>query len=236
MERDISKLRALNRQLGQSLGWIVDVLLQDESDVKDPQQLRDKQRQALESLSYVRDVLNGGGTEAEEERLFDEEEFNKRKLKAKQSDMKNGQPQNDLDVHQPVAPTPVPVVDSRPKISSPRSSRKYDSRSPPRPLPITSLPVGASLPSPRSPSTSSTLIPALFPDSGSTRLAPWNYTRSNFSGATLPTSTLPRMPPPTSTGFRRTPTISSTARKSRSDEESPIRRSQLEHDPLGVLP
>jgi hypothetical protein len=82
MEGEISEMRSLNKQLGKSVSWIVDALLQDEDGVKDIEQLKSiqsKKREALESLAYVRDVLNGGITEVEEERLWGEREFERRR-------------------------------------------------------------------------------------------------------------------------------------------------------------
>ncbi len=57
MERDMSQVRARDRQIGDSLGWIVDVLLQDE-ETEDKDRLKKEKREAIESLAYIRDASN----------------------------------------------------------------------------------------------------------------------------------------------------------------------------------
>ncbi len=164
MEKELSDLHAMNKRLGDSLGWIVDVLLQDE-DQANAEHLRKQRRQAIESLSYVRDILISQSTDdIEEERLYSEEENAKRKReKAKQADV--------VEVLQPKIPTPV----------KPNPARGKGSRS----LPIANTPPAGRMSSSLSQNTS----PA--------RLAPWNYTRSNFSSPTsLPETLLPRPPTP----------------------------------------
>ena len=68
MERDITQLRAMNRRLGESLEWILDVL-QTENDVKDQERLHKQRHEALKSLSYVKDVLLGKVTGIEDSKL-----------------------------------------------------------------------------------------------------------------------------------------------------------------------
>jgi len=69
MERDIVQLRSMNRRLGESLEWILGVL-QNESEVSDQERLREQRHEALEALSYMKDVLVGKVTEMEESRLM----------------------------------------------------------------------------------------------------------------------------------------------------------------------
>ncbi|KAF8894511.1 rab-GTPase-TBC domain-containing protein [Infundibulicybe gibba] len=69
MEREVSQLRMVNKRVGDSLSWIVDVLLQDETDVQDVERLKKRRREALESLAYIRDVMQSNATTIEEERL-----------------------------------------------------------------------------------------------------------------------------------------------------------------------
>ncbi|KAJ6596816.1 rab-GTPase-TBC domain-containing protein [Mycena vulgaris] len=210
IEREVALLHSTNRRLAESLGWAVDVLLQDETASKDLQRLQSSKREALEAISYVRDILTSNLTEIENERLFGEEETARRK-KAFQDKSKKPSPGSIVDVPQPAAPTPVPVIDSRPKVGSPAAY-------PPSAI--------AGSFGPPAPSNS-----ALSPTSPST-LAPWHYTRSNFSAGTLPSASLPRIPPPTSATIRRPPEASRDAPR-----PSPPRRppSKTEHDPLGVL-
>ena len=69
MERDIAQLRSMNKRLGESLEWILEAL-QNESDFKDREgSLHEQRRDALESLSYVKDVLLGKVTRVEDSRL-----------------------------------------------------------------------------------------------------------------------------------------------------------------------
>jgi TBC1 domain family protein 5 len=211
IEREIAQLQSINRRLGESLGWAVDVLLQDQTEAKDLQRLQNSKREALESISYVRDILRGNLTEIEEERLFGEEEIAKRKQAVQDRSKPSQGPV--VDVPQPTAPVPVPVANSRPKV--------------PRPAVPT-----YSTPGPTASSHSVPPISALSPSSPSAGLAPWHYTRSNFATGTLPSASLPRIPPPTSATIRRPPEANREPPR-----PTPPRREQskTEHDPLGVL-
>lgn len=170
MEHEITTLKSVNKRLGKSLAWIVDVLLQDESQVKDLAKLHKQKHEAIESLSYVRDILIGNLTEIDDDRLIGEEEMLQRtrveesKRRARPSNLSLG--------------VPAPVQASE-------SSRPTD-----RTRVSTIIP-------------SSSVSPAT--NSDRPRLAPWNYTRSGFSGSShLPSTSLPRLPPPaTSTDVRR---------------------------------
>ncbi|KAJ7273636.1 rab-GTPase-TBC domain-containing protein [Mycena haematopus] len=208
IERDIASLRSTNRRLGESLSWAVDLLLQDEAEAKDLQHLRKLKREALEAISYVRDVLTANLTEIEEERLFGEEQIAKRKKAAEHK----SSPSNSSSVHvpRPAAPTPVPVIDSHPKVPQAAPSAIPHSFS------VPAAPSNAPQP-PTSPS-----------------IAPWHYTRSNFASGNLPSVSLPRVPPPTSSTIRRP---AEASREPRAPRPAPPPRVQgkTEHDPLGVL-
>ncbi|KAL0946980.1 hypothetical protein HGRIS_013129 [Hohenbuehelia grisea] len=210
MEGEIAALKSTNKKLGESVSWIVDTLLQDETDVKDPKRLhliQGHKREALESLSYVRDVLMGGVVDLEEDRLLGEDELKRRRSK------QNGPTETAVQLP---SPTPVPVIDSRPKLSN---TGPFSPQSPRQPVGVAS-PTSAG-PGPRS------AIHATSPRVS----APWNYTRSNFSGeGNLPSAILPRLPPPTSTSLPRT---ASGGRQS-TDQSPPLRQGP-QHDPLGVL-
>ncbi|OSX64831.1 hypothetical protein POSPLADRAFT_1123881, partial [Postia placenta MAD-698-R-SB12] len=81
VEREAADMRASQRRLGDSVGWIVDTLLLDEESPENEEQLkiiRSRKREALECLAYVRDVLKGSVTEVEDERLVGEEERKRR--------------------------------------------------------------------------------------------------------------------------------------------------------------
>ncbi|KAJ7219200.1 RabGAP/TBC [Mycena pura] len=203
IEREIVALQSTNKRLGESLAWAVDVLLQDEAEAKDLQRLQKSRREALEAISYVRDVLTSHHSGLEEERLFGEEELARRKKAAE--DKSNPV----MHVYEPAAPSPVPVVDSRSAM--------------PPPVAI----------SPSAPAASTN--PALSPTSSAANLAPWRYTRSNFSSGALPSATLPRVPPPTSAALRRPPEVSREKSRPPSAPRQTHTQSKTEHDPLGVL-
>jgi len=166
MERDMSHMRARNRRIGNSLGWIVDVLLQDE-ETEDKDRLKKEKREAIESLAYIRDVLISEAVELEEDRLAD------RLAQAKQQSVVGSAP---LVGPSMVPPAPLPVIDSRPtgiRQTEPLSTRM------------------------QALTTAGTKTPI----SRGSVLAPWNHTRSNFSGISsfsASTPNLPRLPPPAS--------------------------------------
>jgi TBC1 domain family protein 5 len=172
MERDIVQLRGRDKQIGDSLGWIVDVLLQDEEGTKDEERLKKEKREAIESLAYIRDILISDGLTLEDDRLFGEEETSRRKARAhRQEELTSAGPKAVLP------PAPLPVMDTRPKATGHRS--RMEGRTWLSPQDTKGGPGG----------------PAL---------APWNYTRSSFSeSSALPSGSLPRPPPPTSTRLRR---------------------------------
>lgn len=202
IERNLTGLLSRDKRLGESLGWIVDVLLQDESNVDNIQRLRKQKREALESLSYVRDVLISNSSTLEEERLTGEEEIlhNRQKLRNPSEGYR------DKIGHERLAkivppPAPLPVVDSQ--ASQPGTGR----------LKL------------RSPSTTSTLPAAQLPNQREPKAAPWNYTKSNFSGSqeSIVSGTLPRLPPPASATLRR------------DNIEKSSEGSGKYHDPLGAI-
>ncbi|KAF7338358.1 Rab-GAP TBC domain-containing protein [Mycena venus] len=203
IEREIASLHSTNKRLGESLSWAVDLLLQDEAEAKDLPHLQKSKREALEAISYVRDVLTAHLTEIDDERLFGEEEIAKRK-KAAEDKLKAS---NNSAVHvpQPAAPTPVPVVDSRTKVAP--------AAPPPIANSFSAPPSSKAAQSPTSPS-----------------IAPWHYTRSNFATGNLPSASLPRIPPPTSSTIRRP---AESSREPRAPRPPPPPKT--EHDPLGVL-
>ncbi|KIK59747.1 hypothetical protein GYMLUDRAFT_654736 [Collybiopsis luxurians FD-317 M1] len=219
LEREMAQLMANDKRLGHSLGWIVDILLQDEGATEDPHKLKKRKQEAIESLSYVRDVLVNGFTEIEEERLYDEEELAKRRSNARAqvgagSTVDNGRTSSPSEMSKPA---PVSVVDShRPKTLGSVAAASLHQK-PPSSAPIR---------------TNAPLNPPWSPNSA--RLAPWNHTKSSFSsdGPSLPVTSLPRLPPPTSTSaFNRTAT--SPGNSSTSQREKPPTKPK--GDPLGVL-
>jgi TBC1 domain family protein 5 len=234
MEREIADLRATNKKLGKSVGWIVDVLLQDESESKDPQELNSikiRKREALESLSYIRDILIGNANKVDDELLVGEEEL---KARRSRESARRSEPFR-AEVSRPAT---VPVHESRPKPASSSHVFSY-TREVTKPTKSSSPSRTAPTSSPFSP-TGRALTPPNLPANPiqQTRFAPWNYTRSNFStGVALPSTSLPRLPPPTSANFHPSNATARAApkpsRKSVDLYQAPTRAAQ--HDPLGVL-
>jgi len=189
MEREVSQLRSRDKRLGESLAWIVDVLLQDETEAQNPSHLKQKKQAALESLSYVRDILIGNVSDVDEDRLVEMES-----RKKKTADLRR-HPQEIFMAAAVSRPGSVRVVDSRPRVS----------RSPTHPL--------------NSPSTSTITSHG----SGASDVAPWNYTRSSFSGhnPVFPVEGLP-LPPSSSHSWE--------SRDPRGQNGG-----KAQQDPLGVL-
>ncbi|KAG5654512.1 hypothetical protein H0H81_001153 [Sphagnurus paluster] len=170
MERDISEMRSTNKRLGTSLEWIVDVLLQDEGESADPQRLKKQKQEALESLSYIRDILIGSVDEIEEERLVGEQEMLRRR--SREGNAMQAVPRL---VATDVPPPPrVPVTESRPHITTSRSA-------------VSSQPVDFNTSRRRSASPRSSAT-----GTGINRVPPWHYARSGFSTTN---EVLPRLPP-----------------------------------------
>jgi TBC1 domain family protein 5 len=214
MERDISDLRTTNKRLGQSLSWIVDVLLQDDGDSKNPEvlkHLKNRKREALESLSYIRDVLMRNATDVDEDRLVGEEEIKDRESK----------------MTSPSIDVPI------------RRQNDHFAGAPRPPVPAPHLGVGTRKPYTLAGDPSTSDLPGSTSNLHSARLAPRNYTRSNFSdhgqlGVNLPAPAITRLPVSTSIKSRRPPGSASSSSPPSADDRSS--RYQVKHDPLGVLP
>ncbi|KAJ3920944.1 rab-GTPase-TBC domain-containing protein [Lentinula edodes] len=208
LEREMAELRANDKLLGESLSWVVDTLLQDEDTSQDPQRLKKRKQEALESLSYVRDVLINGITEIEDERLYGEAELANRKYKAREPTQAREASLVHAHTLEMPKPAPAPVADTRPRISG--NNRGH-----------TTAISSSSLNAPWSPNTA--------------RLAPWNYTKSSFSiDGSLPATTLPRLPPPTSDNFQRSHIGPGPSQVISSPTKAPPKRDRTP-DPLGVL-
>lgn len=214
MERDISEMRSLNQRLGKSVSWIVDMLLQDEDGVKEPERLKEiqgKKREALESLSYVRDVLNGGVTKVEEERLWGEQEFRRRSEEVSTRHTRGSGSFERHDNQFINKPPPVSVSDIR-------GFRSLQTSTPiPRRTSFTgSRPIY---------SHSTALSTSMHASSPAPAAASWHSTQSSFGARSTVAPALPQVPPPASSSYH-PPRIASP-------NKSP--RLEVQHDPLGVL-
>lgn len=268
MEREATDLRILQRKLGDSVTWIVDTLLLDESDHKEEEAkvIKDRKREALESLSYVRDVLKGvvSPTALEEERLLNEEQPKARKAKIAEEKQKStdvGQqstsiaiPQRPAQDRAPLSPPPPaaaaaspPKSDSRARPIINRGPTTRDSPVVVPPLttgPTPSFSVKPPLQVARQVSSPAQSPSVLTPNGNSTALAPWNHTRSSFAPSQTPiNATLPRIPPKSSTILRNGSGRAPMSIPSfQSPPEASVSRDQappkqnVQYDPLGAIP
>ncbi|KAH7107355.1 RabGAP/TBC [Auriculariales sp. MPI-PUGE-AT-0066] len=141
MEKELTDMRALQRRLGQSVGWALDVLLAEEAKRSAPPSMSSETgdvkgstsaREALEALSYVRDLLTAASTGSfevlDEERLFGESELvrrhaaetmekerqeNEAKTAAAAATTKSESPSPPAPSRPPVAAVPRPHLSSR---------------------------------------------------------------------------------------------------------------------------
>ncbi|KAF7295000.1 Rab-GAP TBC domain-containing protein [Mycena indigotica] len=115
LEASMTKSKTTQQRLAEGLSRAVDILLQDESEVKDLEQLKRSRREALEAISYVRDMLASNiPSDIDEERLFGEEGLQRRKLAAEEKSKASV-----MQIPQPAIPSPLAVVDSRPSVPPP---------------------------------------------------------------------------------------------------------------------
>jgi len=244
-------MQTLQKQLGESVGWIVDTLLQDEPNSGPPEEvkkIKDRKREALESLAYVRDVLLGSVSEIEEERLVGEAEFKKRKEKLieDQEVTMTGSvstPEGSSDGRPTFTPPPLPQPARPPAVSLNESRHRLTaSRSSPQNISSTShTPRSPSFNQPRLESSRSVIPPSLPSSSpafsgSEQRDAPWNYTRSSFSDTGASSVNIPSLAPPPKASMSQS---TSTAFYPRHPPEGQVSRDQtpgrVQHDPLGVL-
>ncbi|KAI0747622.1 RabGAP/TBC [Daedaleopsis nitida] len=266
MEREVVQAVAVQRKLGDAVGWIVDTLLLDDGDITDDaakKKVAKRKREALESLAYVRDVLKGTVAQIENDRLLGEEEVKRRRDKEmKEKEAAEALSRKTSTPHPPIPAAAIPI-EARPQGPGARRSQDYfmphaSSSSPPtktapvpiisthasHPPPLPSISASVSLPPPMSSPILKTPL-----SSKPTFNAPWNYTRSAFSSSESPIATLPRVPPRTSTTLPRAnplppsfrnPLVASSVPSSASDNASSVSRDQkpkhVSHDPLGAIP
>lgn len=228
MESEINQLRSLQNKLGDAIGIAVDALLQDESDDRSAetlQRIRERKREALESLAHARDILKGNAKELDEERLYGEDEYRRRRKLVTTRQFS------------PPPRIPEPAAASRPPTEHRRqqSSPSLQSqathplvslpRTPPVQLTVksdigsgTRMPVTAQSRDSRRVSITKSPV-AETPNPSDPMQAPWNYTKSSFGIPTLNTPGMPRPPPPSQ------PTL----------KAPPNRQKNASSDPLGAI-
>jgi TBC1 domain family protein 5 len=224
MERSAIELRAQNKHLGESITWILSVLQSKESSEakdEDAERVLVQQKEALESLAYVRDILGGEVKEIDERRLWGMEEYNKRlegQRKQESREVSASQPR------QRSITTPTPTNEHLPA-SLQREVRNFSpnvSGTPAFPRPTASTPLYSSMASKAIPMTSST------------------HNRSQSSTGIFPVKpiTMQRAPLRLSSNnpFQRTPDAGGMPPAAVKSDQSPKVRSEVQqHDPLGVL-
>ncbi|KAI0373274.1 hypothetical protein BV20DRAFT_1104130 [Pilatotrama ljubarskyi] len=257
MEREITQLRSLQTKLGDTLGWVVDTLLLDESGIEDDaakKTVEKRKREALECLAYVRDVLKGAVTDVEDERLISEEELKRRQEKEKrQQEAARALSRKHSTPYPPLTAAAIPI-EARPQGTGARRSQDYFMPQAPGKSPPTTkapAPVPAAASAVRPPPALSTVAsaPSLGtnnapPIQSPTLSAPWNYTKSSFSGGNPPITALPRVPPRTSTvlPIPRAPPLPPSlkppppAAPPENAREQRPKAKATSYDPLGAIP
>ena len=121
VEKELTMLRSRDKTLGGTLAWIVDALLQDEGGERDSERMRSRKREALESLSYVRDVLMTDIMDVDSDRLMGTEEVERRNTKA-QKEREGFQAAVTLN-----PPMPASLADSHSRFSTRRQHGQSES-------------------------------------------------------------------------------------------------------------
>lgn len=254
MEKDVAELKSVQRQLGDSVSWIVDTLLLDDGNTDNQDQvksIRERKREAVECLSYVRDVLKGTVPPAqmEADRLVGEEEAKRRRAKAleKEASYTSNSTSEAANVA-PALPQPAATASSsfqsHPSASTRRTQDYFTvgpsfsrgtAKLPPAQTPVQTVRARAPSPTPT--------ISVLSPNRNAVAMSPWNHSFSSFASRESPIPTLPRLPSkPTAaatahpSGSRITPSYPSSQTPSvdkRPRDQPPPR--QQDSDPLGVL-
>ncbi|KAG2078033.1 RabGAP/TBC [Suillus decipiens] len=223
MERAATELRAQNKRLGESITWILSVLQSKESsEAKDEDAARVlvQQKEALESLAYVRDILDGEVKEIDEHRLWGAEEYNKR------LEGQTKQESREASVSQLRQRSMTTPTNEHPPSPLQREVRNFSLNSSGAPVflrPTTSVPLHSS-------SMASKAIPMV----SSTH----NRSQSSTGAFTVKPITMQRTPLRLSSNnpFQRTPDAGGIPPAAVKSDQSPKVRSEVQqHDPLGVL-
>lgn len=225
-ERAAAEQSAQNSRLGESITWILSVLqsnVSSEAKDEDTERASVQQREALESLVYVRDILGGEVKEIDERRLWGAEEYNKRlegqsKQEAREASAFQSRQRSMTTPH------PLSATNEHPPPPLQREVRHFSPNTSGTPVflrPTTSAPLHSS-------SMASRAIP----------MASATHNRSQSSTGALPVKaiTMQRTPLRLSSNnpFQRTPDTGGIP-PAASDQSPKIRSEVQQHDPLGVL-
>ncbi|OAX37042.1 RabGAP/TBC [Rhizopogon vinicolor AM-OR11-026] len=225
-ERAALELREQNKRLSESIAWILSVLQPKDSEAKDEDAERAlvQRKEALESLTYVRDILGGEVKGIDERRLWGAEEYDRRL---------EGQNKQLQESKEPSASQPRPSSTTTPPSSSPSATPTNEHPPPVRPFsPNTSM--SRSL----RPQTSTPLQSSSIP---SRPISTHNRSYSSNSAFHNKLAVAQRTPLRLSSSnpFQRTPETGGIPPVAVSEriatDQSPKVRSEAQHDPLGVL-
>jgi len=214
-ERAATEMREQNKRLGESVTWILSILQPKDSEAKDEdaEKVLAQRKEALESLTYVRDILRGEVKVIDERRLWGAEEYDRRL--ASQSTKEPSA--------RPSSMTPPPVPSATPTTSEyPPPVRHFS--------PNTSISNRSLRPQTSAPSS----IPSR---TNSTH----NRSHSSNNAFLNKPAAVPRTPLRLSSSnpFQRTPDTGGIPPVAVSErittDQTPKVRSQVQHDPLGVL-
>jgi TBC1 domain family protein 5 len=223
MDRAAIELRAQNKHLGESITWILSVLQSKESSeakAEDAESVSMQQKEALESLAYVRDVLGGEVKEIDERRLWGMEEYNKR------LEGQSKQESREVSVSQPRQRSMTTPTNEHLPASLQREVRKISPNTSGTPVVLR--------PTASTPLHSSSVASKAIPMGSST------HNRSQSSTGTFPAKpiTMQRAPLRLSSNnpFQRTPDTGGMPPAAVKSDQTPKVRSEVQqHDPLGVL-
>ncbi|KAG1756495.1 rab-GTPase-TBC domain-containing protein [Suillus paluster] len=227
-ERAATELRGQNKRLGESITWILSVLQSKESAEatnKDSERISMQQKEALGSLTYIRDILGGEVKEIDERRLWGVEEYNRR-LEG-QSEQESREPSASQPRQRSMTTSPIlsvtPNTNEHPPPPVQREVRHFSPNTPA---------VGILRTTTSAPLNSSSMALRI-------STAPLIHNRSQSSTALFPTKpiTMQRTPLRLSSNnpFQRTPETGGIPPAAVASDQTPKVRSEVQHDPLGVL-
>jgi len=237
IEREVTELRSLNRQLGESLRWVAEILSRDSSG--DQTEQPTERQEAMATLCYVRDVLCGDVSELDEQRLWGSEEKRAERAGKETRSFTRAKPPSPLTT---TAFARSMGGRTRPQTTTTTTHpHRGFQRLPSDPLMNASSAAKSPVSTPLSPPEASS--PFLAPDATGHSMSTWSHSRfqsatdasstntrsrgsaigiaSQLSAQTTPRSSADNGPPPT--------------KQIVGDAQSPRSRLEVQQDPLGVL-
>lgn len=215
-ERAATELREQNKRLSESVTWILSILQLKDAEAKDEdaERVLVQRKEALESLTYVREILGGEVKVMDERRLWGAEEYDRR-LGSQSTKEPSARPNSMTPPHVPSA---TPTTNEHPppvRHFSPNTSNISNRSLRPQTSTPSSIPSRSNSTHNRPHSSNNAFInkPAAVPRT------PLRLSSSN-----------PFQRPPDTGGI---PPVAVSERIT--TDQTPKVRSQVQHDPLGVL-